>query len=81
MTLRSGYKGLPSRLAQLSRFIAADKARATKAGLASGDIDIVVGTHALLAKTIALRDLGLLIIVRGAAFRCEPQGAAEAIAG
>ena len=33
-----------------------------KAGIASGDIDIVVGTHALLAESIKFRDLGLLII-------------------
>jgi transcription-repair coupling factor (superfamily II helicase) len=61
-TFAERFKGLPVKVAQLSRFVAADEARATKAGLASGDIDIVVGTHALLAKTIAFRDLGLLII-------------------
>src|SRR5262249_22600252 len=33
-----------------------------KQGVASGDIDIVVGTHALLGKSIAFRDLGLLVI-------------------
>ena len=33
-----------------------------KKGMAEGDIDIVVGTHALLGKTIKFRDLGLLIV-------------------
>ena len=61
-TFAERFKGLPVKVAQLSRFVAADEARTTKAGLASGDIDIVVGTHALLAKAIAFRDLGLLII-------------------
>ncbi|MDQ0392939.1 transcription-repair coupling factor [Labrys monachus] len=61
-TFADRFKGLPVKVAQLSRFVPADQARATKAGLTSGDIDIVVGTHALLAKTISFRDLGLLII-------------------
>ena len=34
----------------------------TRAGLAAGTVDIVVGTHALLAKTIAFKDLGLIIV-------------------
>ena len=40
---------------------AADQ-RTAKAGLASGDIDIVVGTHAVLGKTISFKDLGLVVI-------------------
>ncbi len=35
---------------------------ATRAGLADGTVDVVVGTHALLAKGIAFRDLGLLVV-------------------
>ncbi|CAM5766443.1 transcription-repair-coupling factor [Labrys miyagiensis] len=61
-TFAERFKGLPVKVAQLSRFVSAEDARKTKAGLASGDIDIVVGTHALLAKAISFRDLGLLII-------------------
>ncbi|MGH6884317.1 MAG: TRCF domain-containing protein, partial [Hypericibacter sp.] len=61
-TFADRFKGLPVKVAQLSRFVATDEARKTRAGLASGDIDIVVGTHALLAKAISFRDLGLLII-------------------
>src|SRR3546814_16348189 len=34
----------------------------TKAGLESGDIDIVVGTHALLGKAIKFKNLGLMIV-------------------
>ena len=33
-----------------------------KKGIAEGDVDIVVGTHALLGKTIKFKDLGLLIV-------------------
>jgi transcription-repair coupling factor (superfamily II helicase) len=61
-TFSERFKGLPVRIAQLSRFVSADEARKTKAGLASGDVDIVVGTHALLAKTVQFRDLALLVI-------------------
>ncbi|MEM8771132.1 MAG: transcription-repair coupling factor [Pseudomonadota bacterium] len=56
------FKGFPVKLGQLSRMVSAADAKAVRDGVASGDIDIVVGTHALLAKTIKFRDLGLLII-------------------
>ena len=56
------FAGFPLKVRQLSRFVDARDARETKAGLASGDIDIVVGTHALLAKSIAFKRLGLVIV-------------------
>ena len=56
------FKGFPVKLRQLSRFVDAKEAREAKAGLASGDVDIVVGTHALLAKGIEFRNLGLVIV-------------------
>lgn len=59
---RKRFAGLPIRIGQLSRMVGAKDAAATKAGLASGDIDIVIGTHALLAKGIRFSDLGLLIV-------------------
>ena len=56
------FKGLPVRIAQLSRLITGKAATEVKEGLAGGTIDIVVGTHALLAKSIRFKDLGLLIV-------------------
>lgn len=56
------FQGLPINVAQLSRMVTAKQATATKAGLKDGTIDIVVGTQALLAKSIGLKRLGLLII-------------------
>ena len=56
------FEGLGVTVAQLSRMVTAKEAAAVRAGLADGSINIVVGTHALLAKTIAFRDLGLLIV-------------------
>lgn len=56
------FKGLPLRVEQLSRLVTAKRAAEVKAGLADGSVDIVVGTHAVLAKSIAFKRLGLLII-------------------
>ena len=47
---------------QLSRFVDTKEANETKAGLAEGTVDIVVGTHALLADTINFKRLGLVIV-------------------
>ena len=56
------FEGLPVRIAQLSRFVGAREAREAKEGIDNGKVDIVVGTHALLAKDIHFKSLGLLII-------------------
>ncbi|MDH5189315.1 MAG: helicase-related protein, partial [Rhodospirillaceae bacterium] len=56
------FKGFPIRVAQLSRMVTAKQAKETKAGLKEGTVDIVVGTHALLANDIEIPNLGLLII-------------------
>ncbi len=61
-TFTDRFKGLPVRIAQASRLVAAKGLAETKEGLANGDIDIVVGTHALLSKSISFKRLGLLII-------------------
>ena len=61
-TFSQRFKGLPVRVAQASRLIAAKDLAAVKAGVKDGMIDIVVGTHALLGKGIAFKRLGLLII-------------------
>ncbi|MEQ8179674.1 MAG: transcription-repair coupling factor [Amphiplicatus sp.] len=56
------FKGFPVKLAALSRLVSNADAEAAREGLASGDVDIVIGTHALLAKSIKFRDLGMLVI-------------------
>jgi transcription-repair coupling factor (superfamily II helicase) len=61
-TFQNRFKGLPLNIAQASRMVPKKELDQVKAGLASGDIDIVVGTHALLSESIRFRDLGLLII-------------------
>ena len=52
----------PVRIGCLSRFRTAKEQETVKKGLRSGEIDIVIGTHALLSKSVSFRDLGLLII-------------------
>jgi len=56
------FKGFPIRIAQLSRLVTAKDMKLNKDAMASGNVDIVVGTHALLAQNVKFRDLGLLII-------------------
>ena len=61
-TFTARFAGLPIRVAQLSRMVTAKEAVEVRKGLASGDVNIIVGTHALLAKGIEFSDLGLLVV-------------------
>ncbi len=56
------FRGLPVRVRRLSRFVGAKEAEETRTGLADGTVEIVVGTHALLAKSVRFKNLGLLVI-------------------
>lgn len=56
------FKGFPVRIETLSRLVTPKQAALTKAGLKDGTVDIIVGTHAVLAKTIEFKRLGLLIV-------------------
>jgi transcription-repair coupling factor (superfamily II helicase) len=56
------FRGFPIRIGALSRLVAAKEASAVKDGMKAGQVDIVIGTHALLAQGIAFRDLGLIIV-------------------
>jgi transcription-repair coupling factor (superfamily II helicase) len=61
-TFRERFAGFPVRIEEISRLVPAGQVKAVKAGIADGTVDIVIGTHALLSKDIAFRDLSLLII-------------------
>jgi len=56
------FRGFPVSVHPLSRFVSARDAARSREAMAKGEADIVVGTHALLAKGIRFRNLGLLII-------------------
>jgi transcription-repair coupling factor (superfamily II helicase) len=61
-TFTTRYSGFPVRIAALSRFNSPSQSREVIAGLKSGVIDVVIGTHRLLSKDIQFSDLGLLVI-------------------
>jgi len=56
------FKGFPVNIGRLSRLVPAGEAQITRDGLASGHIDIVVGTHAVIAKSVEFKNLGLVIV-------------------
>jgi len=56
------FRGFPIIVKPLSRFVTAKDATATREGIANGTVDICIGTHALLAKSIKFKNLGLLVI-------------------
>ncbi|HEY4251653.1 MAG TPA: transcription-repair coupling factor [Roseomonas sp.] len=61
-TFSARFDGFPVKVGQLSRMVTAKDAAAVRAGLKDGTVNIVVGTHALLAKAVEFADLGLVIV-------------------
>ena len=61
-TAVSRFRGFPVHIGMLSRFSTPAQQRKTLADLRSGMLDLVVGTHKLLQKDVAFKDLGLLIV-------------------
>ena len=62
MTVKKRFEHFPVRAEVLSRFRTAKEQKQILADLAQGKIDILVGTHRLLAKDVKFRDLGLLVV-------------------
>lgn len=56
------FRDLPLKLGRLSRLVPAGEATTTREGLNDGTMDIVIGTHAVLAKSIRFKRLGLVIV-------------------
>ena len=61
-TFTERFRGFPVNVAQASRLVSPKELTQVKKGIADGAVDIVVGTHALLSKSIKFRDLGLLVV-------------------
>jgi transcription-repair coupling factor (superfamily II helicase) len=61
-TFSERFRKFPLKVAHASRLVPAADLAKTRAGLADGNIDIVIGTHALLGKNIRFKDLGLLVV-------------------
>ncbi|MCB2051032.1 MAG: transcription-repair coupling factor [Novosphingobium sp.] len=56
------FAGFPLKVGRLSRLVHAKEATQTRAGLADGTVDLVIGTHALLSKSVEFKRLGLVIV-------------------
>jgi transcription-repair coupling factor (superfamily II helicase) len=61
-TFQARFQGWPVRVRRLSRLVPAAEAAETRDGLASGEIEIVIGTHAVLSKQVSFKDLGMVIV-------------------
>jgi transcription-repair coupling factor (superfamily II helicase) len=61
-TFSERFRGFPVRIAQASRLVSASELGKAKAGIRDGSVDIVVGTHALLGKSVNFKDLGLVVV-------------------
>src|SRR3546814_16479579 len=56
------FAGFPIKVGRLSRLVPAAELAATREGLEKGTVDVVIGTHAILATTTRFRHLGLVIV-------------------
>lgn len=61
-TFSERFRGLPVKVRQLSRLVPPKEARETREALARGEVDVIVGTHAVLAKTVQFANLGLVVV-------------------
>src|SRR5262249_31768962 len=59
---RERFAGFPVTLRELSRMVPAKEQKDTQEKLKTGEVDIVIGTHALLSKQVRFKNLGLLIV-------------------
>ncbi|MEW4448164.1 transcription-repair coupling factor [Qipengyuania sp. JC766] len=56
------FAPFPLKVGRLSRLVPSKEMSATRDGLEKGDIDIVIGTHAILSKSTSFKNLGLVIV-------------------
>jgi transcription-repair coupling factor (mfd) len=74
-TFQERFAGFPVHLRALSRFQTDREAKEVLDGLADGTVDVVVGTHRLLAKGVTVKDLGLVIVDEEQRFGVEHKDA------
>jgi transcription-repair coupling factor (superfamily II helicase) len=61
-TFKDRFQGWPIKVTRLSRLVTGKEAAETREGLANGQLEIVVGTHAILSKQVSFKDLGMVIV-------------------
>jgi len=59
---KARFEGFPITIRQLSRMVTTKEQKDTREKLASGEVNIVIGTHALLSKQVQFKHLGLMIV-------------------
>ena len=72
-TFSERFANYPVRVEMLSRFLTPAEAKRRHGRPGHGAVDIVIGTHKLLAQDVKFKDLGPTGGGRGTAFRCQPQ--------
>jgi transcription-repair coupling factor (superfamily II helicase) len=78
-TFQERYAPFPINLKALSRFQTDKEATAVLQGLADGSVDVVIGTHRLLSKNVAFKDLGLVIVDEEQRFGVEHKDSLKAL--
>ncbi|HWA61695.1 MAG TPA: TRCF domain-containing protein, partial [Caulobacteraceae bacterium] len=61
-TFKQRFQGWPIRIGRLSRLVPSAEAAQTREGLKNGEIEVVIGTHAVLSKQVQFKDLGMVIV-------------------
>lgn len=61
-TFADRYAPYPVRVELLSRFLSPAQQKAVVDGIADGSVDVVIGTHRLLAQDVRFKELGLLVV-------------------
>jgi transcription-repair coupling factor (superfamily II helicase) len=61
-TFTERFEGWPVRIRRLSRLVPAREAAETREALKNGEVEIVIGTHAILSKNVGFKNLGLVIV-------------------
>jgi transcription-repair coupling factor (superfamily II helicase) len=61
-TFTERFEGWPIKVRRLSRLVPAKEAAETREELKNGEVEIIVGTHAVLSKQVGFRNLGLVIV-------------------
>ena len=78
-TFTERFEGFPVNVAAMSRFQKPKEINAAIDGLASGEVDVVIGTHKLLNPKIRFKDLGLVIIDEEQRFGVEHKETLKAL--
>ncbi len=80
-TFQERFDPFPVRVEVLSRFLTAAQQREVVAGIASGDVDLVIGTHRLLSGDVHFRNLGLLVVDEEQRFGVAAKDAIKELSG